>query len=350
MSSGRHHRWQALGLLTVVVLAGHVALLFGVAPAWIDPDDDALPSPPTLSVRSVIAVAPAAAPPPETPRLPAAAAPSRPQRLRTRAASAPLPTAEPATAVAPQLVEPESPASGVEAPVQLAAVSAEAPAAASVVELPTYATRPPAPGQWRYELQRGVAIGEALLRWAPESDGRYALQLEGRIAGVTVMDWVSRGAIDGAGLAPERFVIRRRGRDSQAANFQRDAGKITFSGPTHEVRLLPGVQDRLSWMVQMAAIVQAAPERFGAGSTLTLMVVGARGGVDVWRFEALGVDGAGLKFTRQARRPHDTQVEIWLDPARAYLPLRASLTQPDGGAPFELRQAPDREAPPSTGP
>jgi hypothetical protein len=120
--------------------------------------------------------------------------------------------------------------------------------------------------QWRYESRRGLATGEAVLRWAPEADGRYALQLEGRIAGVTVLDWASRGEIDGAGLAPERFVIRRRGRDSQVANFQRDARKITFCGPTYEVPLLPGVQDRLSWMLQMAAIVQAAPERFGARS------------------------------------------------------------------------------------
>jgi hypothetical protein len=176
------------------------------------------------------------------------------------------------------------------------------------------------------------------------------LQLEGRIAGVTVLDWASRGAVDGAGLAPERFVIRRRGRDSQAANFQRDAAKITFSGPTHELPLLPGVQDRLSWMVQMAAIVQAAPERFGAGSTLTLMVVGARGGADVWRFEVLGTEGSALKLLRQARRPRDTRVEIWLDAAAAYLPLRASLTQPEGGAPFELKRVPEPEAPPSTGP
>jgi hypothetical protein len=149
-------------------------------------------------------------------------------------------------------------------------------------------------------------------------------------------------------------VIRRRGRDSQAANFQRDARKITFSGPTHEVPLLPGVQDRLSWMLQVAAIVQAAPERFVAGSTLTLMVVGARGGADVWRFDVAGFEDSGgrraLNMVRQARRPHDTQVEIWLDAASAYLPLRALLTQPEGGAPLELRQAPDREAPASTGP
>jgi hypothetical protein len=70
-------------------------------------------------------------------------------------------------------------------------------------------------------------------------------------------------------------------------------------------------------------------------------VVGARGGAEVWTFVVAGADRVGdtpaLKLLREARRPRDTQVEIWLDPARAHLPLRALLSQPEGGAPFELR-------------
>ncbi len=43
-----------------------------------------------------------------------------------------------------------------------------------------------------------------------------------------------------------------------------------------------------------------------------------------------------LKLLRAARKPHDLQVEVWLDPARGHIPLRALLTQPDGGTPMEL--------------
>jgi hypothetical protein len=39
------------------------------------------------------------------------------------------------------------------------------------------------------------------------------------------------------GIAPARFAVRRRGSDTHAANFQREAGKITFCGPTHELPL-----------------------------------------------------------------------------------------------------------------
>jgi hypothetical protein len=74
-------------------------------------------------------------------------------------------------------------------------------------------------------------------------------------------------------------------------------------------------------------------------------VVGARGGAAVWRFEAAGPDMAddprpavpgALRYVREPEGPYDQRVEVWLDPARAHLPVRALLTQPDGGAPLEL--------------
>jgi hypothetical protein len=226
-------------------------------------------------------------------------------------------------------------------PVVEAAVVAVEPTTAPTIDVPVYATQLPAPATWRYALSRGIASGEAQLSWRPDAAAqRYDLRLEGYIAGVSVLDWVSTGALDTAGIAPERFVIRRRGRDSQAANFQRDAGKITWSGPTHEVPIVPGVQDRLSWMVQLPAVVEAAPQRLGAGANVVLMVIGARGGADVWTFRVAGpdtVDGMpALKLVREARKPRDLHVEVWLDPARGHIPLRASLTQPEGGAPLEL--------------
>lgn len=336
-SPGRR-RLRTFVLVTLAVLAAHGLLLFGLVPAWIDPDDTPT-LPPRLVVRSVPApAAPAAtavAEPVAAPMTPVTPKVVRPPRRAETRVSEEKPEAvamAPASATdLPATAAPEAPPA--------AAIAEAAPAPA--VELPVYATRLPAAGRWRYRLQRGVASGEADLSWVPSTDGRYALQLEGRIAGVTVLDWVSRGAVDQHGLAPERFAIRRRGRDRQAANFQRDAGKITFSGPTYELPLPPGVQDRLGWLLQLPAVIDAAPWRFGPGSRVVLMVVGARGGADVWTFTVVGPDRVAhtpaLKLLREARRPHDTQVEIWLDPARGHLPLRALLTQPEGGSPLELQ-------------
>ena len=78
--------------------------------------------------------------------------------------------------------------------------------------------------------------------------------------------------------------------------------------------------------------------------------IGARGGAGLWRFSVVGVeplgDAAALKLVHESERVHDTRVEVWLDPARGHLPLRAVLTPPEGGAPLELNL--QREG--STGP
>ncbi len=341
-------RWPFFVAAIAAVAALHAGLLFGLAPVWIDPEEPTAAAP-VLAVRSVTLPAPQPAAPTLVDTIPAPrVAPSKPKVARVApskpAASAPPAAAESAAAPATPI---EAAAAPPTEPAALAAAEPVAPSA--TIDVPVYATRLPAPGTWRYQLTRGIASGEALLSWRPDEQQRYELRLEGFIAGISVLDWVSSGVIDHAGIAPERFVIRRRGRDSQAANFQRDAGKITWSGPTHEVPLLAGVQDRLSWMLQLPAVIEAAPQRFGAGAKVVLMVIGARGGADVWTFDVVGPEAVGettaLKLVRQARKPRDVQVEVWLDPGRGHLPLRALLTQPEGGAPLELVLQPG-----STGP
>jgi hypothetical protein len=336
-------RWLLFALAVAAVVVLHALLLLAVAPAGIDAADEAPAALPALVVRSVTTVpAPAVA----APALPAAAtaapdpAPVPPPKVR------PAPVSRPAVVASPPLPLPATAAPSVEA----AAVAAD-PVAAPAIDVPVYATRLSAAGRWRYRLMRGAASGEALLAWHPDdARQRYELRLEGSVAGVAALDWISTGAIDAAGIAPERFAIRRRGRDSQAANFQREEGKVTWSGPTHEVPIVPGVQDRLTWMLQLPAVIDAAPQRFAPGASVVLMVIGARGGADVWTFDVVGPEAVGdtpaLKLRRTARKLRDVTIEVWLDPARGHLPLRALQTQADGGAPLELLLEPGG----STGP
>jgi hypothetical protein len=337
--------WRRTGLFLAagaVVVLLHVALLATLAPAWIDPEEP-LAAAPVLSVRSV----PLAPPPvPQPMPLTTAAAPAptaravtRPRPAPRRVASAPAEAQDPTSPAQPAAPPDAAPAADERDAMAALPMPATADAPPAI-EVPVYETRLSAAGTWSYLLQRGVATGEARLSWVPDAQQRYSMRLEGWIAGVPVLDWRSTGALDHAGIAPERFAIRRRGKDSQAANFQRDAGKITFSGPTHEMPLLPGVQDRLSWMLQLPAVIEAAPQRFGVGSNVVLMVIGARGGADVWTFAVVAtepLDGqATLKLVREALKPHDVRVEVWLDPARAHLPVRALLSQATGGAPLQL--------------
>ncbi|MFY9513454.1 MAG: DUF3108 domain-containing protein, partial [Rubrivivax sp.] len=211
-----------------------------------------------------------------------------------------------------------------------------------------YATRLPPPVTLRYELKRGALSGSGELVWRP-AEGRYTAVMEGAAFSINVLHWRSEGLLDAAGIAPERFVDRRRGRDVRAANFQRDKGRITFSGPQVEFPLPPGAQDRLSWMLQLAAIVEAEPARFVPGAQVSLFVVGARGDADTWTFSVEAVEpldlpvgpvAQALRLRREPRKPYDTLGEVWLDPARAHLPVRVRLSVPqaDDSTEFLLRE------------
>jgi hypothetical protein len=211
-------------------------------------------------------------------------------------------------------------------------------------ELPTYPTRLPPAATLSYDLTRGHFTGQGELRWQAEGE-RYTLQLVGRLAGVALLTQRSQGEIDAAGLAPQRFTDQRARRAAQAANFDRAAGRITFSGSSFALPLRAGVQDRLGWMIQLAAIVAANPQRAEIDATTVLQVVGARGDAGLWVFRCAGKapheSAAGpidvLRFVREPRGPYDTGVEIWLDPARHHLPVRATLRNGGDGEGLELR-------------
>jgi hypothetical protein len=212
---------------------------------------------------------------------------------------------------------------------------------------PVYATRTPPPFRLTYALKRGAMSGQAELSLQRPGAG-YALDLKGSVLGLEVLGMSSRGSFGAQGFMPERFVDRRRGKDRLAANFDHAAGRITYSGPPVAQPLLPGAQDRLSWMVQLAAILEAAPTRYPAGSRIAMSVSGARGDVDTWTFIVQGRQRISLprgavvdtlRLTREPRRPYDTQVETWMDPAQHHLPVRARLTVLPGGETLELSLA-----------
>jgi len=78
-------------------------------------------------------------------------------------------------------------------------------------------------------------------------------------------------------VAPLRHAELRRAREQRAVNFQREAATITFSGPQVAYALPPGAQDRLSWMIQLPAILEADAALTRAGAVVTLFVAGTRG-------------------------------------------------------------------------
>jgi hypothetical protein len=52
-----------------------------------------------------------------------------------------------------------------------------------------------------------------------------------------------------------------------------------------------------------------------------------------------------LQLKREPSRPYDTRIEVWLDPARQHLPVRARFTVLPGGTPLELALQAVEDAP-----
>lgn len=192
--------------------------------------------------------------------------------------------------------------------------------------------------EWRFLLLQDGRQGLARLSWLPQRDTSYQLRLDRQLDGRPLPGWRSEGKVGPQGLLPERFAQQRRGRDAQATNFRRPEGLISFSSNADVFELPEGVQDRLSWWFQLAAILDAAPERYPAGGTLRMTVIGLRGEARDWAFEVIGPelldlpDRAALP-TLHLHRPqiftYSGEIDVWLDPSRRHLPVRLIYRLPD---------------------
>jgi hypothetical protein len=141
-----------------------------------------------------------------------------------------------------------------------------------------------------------------------------------------------------AGVAPVRYTEKRGDRAPQATNFQRAAGKITFSSSTAEVPLQDGAQDQLSFMAQLALIAQAFPERMQPGMAIALEVAGNRN-TRVYDLRVIGretiVTPAGsietLKLDRVVQPgTRDPRIQLWLAPSMRWLPVKTYTTLSNG--------------------
>lgn len=241
----------------------------------------AAPTPPTAA-RPVEAMPPAAAPPPPAALPEAGAGPM---------AAAPLPEDEASAPLGAQ---------------DLAAVP------------------PLGEGAWRYRLRQAGEEGVAVLRWQSGPQG-YALTLRRRLPSHPLPGWRSEGGRDALGLAPQRFTVLRGPREVQALHFRRDQGLISYSASAELQPLAPATQDRLSWWLQLPALLQAWQAQHGAplpGQRFEIPVAPIRGGLHRWQFRVLGLETGLWHLQRGGLGPFDTRLDVWLDPARQFLPVR----------------------------
>jgi hypothetical protein len=96
-------------------------------------------------------------------------------------------------------------------------------------------------------------------------------------------------------------------------------------------------------MIQLGGIVAADPALATSGR-ISMVLVSARGEASVRSARFAGRENAetvsgsvpALKFVVDGHSAYDGSFEIWLDPARGYLPAHATSRSSSGEAEFEL--------------
>jgi len=227
-----------------------------------------------------------------------------------------------------------------------------APAANS--EWPVYATRPPPSTTLRYALVQGGRAsapdsGSAEIEWRRDTDA-FSLRIATAVGDRPPREWQSTGGFDAAGVAPLRLVERERGRDKRALSIDRDSGRVRFSGASGTVAVGPGVQDRWSWVAQLAAIAEAGAQRGQVPVGWDLQVAGLRGELERWTFRvqpagdpppelasqgnelSTGADRAPdlLHVVRASEQPYALRIEAWLSPSLHHLPAGLRMSAPPG--------------------
>lgn len=361
---------RVLTVLTGAVLLAHLLVLQSI-PFALDADEPMRTR--VFTTRSLQINAPPTRP--DVPAVRPSQAPTRPTvakttppRARPRPAVAaveairPAPVAQPEPAVEDTLAQavpapeatPSAPAASEPAPpVASAPVPPAAPAPIAPAALAQAAPAPlprdaalvtrvyTVPGSVRLKFDATglrakmnyYASGELL--WLLRDDNSYDARMEigAFLIGARVL--ASTGRMTTDGLAPTRFSDKFR--SEQAAHFERDKGRVTFSSNAPEVALLPGAQDQLSVFVQLASMIAGEPVKYPAGTSIPIQTVGPRG-AEPWVFtvgteELLHLPGGeitALKLIRNPRKEYDQKVEIWLAPTLAYLPARIRITQANG--------------------
>lgn len=336
--------WRRLAFALVASAAVHAAVFTELPHIGHDPGPTV--SGPPLSARI-------AAAPPAVATKPTARAPRvRPPRPRAQAresapvdapapappaAAEPLPTQDPQPVIEPVAVADPQNAEAVPAPSPPASAP-DAPAAPAVTDLPATGWSPEF-AQIDFDLSKGddQYIGRVTHVWqrngaqyevrsVTEASGLMSLFFSGRLV------QESKGTVTEGGLRPDRYTVQRGREDrveSAAFDWEKLTGTLAGRGNSRNWVLQAGTQDQLSFLYQLAFLVNREGGR-------RLTVTNARS-IDSAAFEVLGEEairtGAGDFQALHVRSRVGTEggtVEVWLSTQHQYLPVKIRLRDKRG--------------------
>ncbi|SFU71691.1 Protein of unknown function [Pseudoduganella namucuonensis] len=207
-----------------------------------------------------------------------------------------------------------------------------------------YKVNLPPSARFDMELKRTDAngtqwSGEGVMSWRTDGS-KYRVGMEAGISmlvtRVNLLELVSEGEIDDAGIAPARFTEKRRGRSQTATHFQRGDGRITFSASERSFPLLAGAQDKASVPFQLGGIGRADVNQFGSDIDI---LVGEDKNANIYRFQLVGEEEIDTKMGRLvtwhlARPPrpgsYSARLDVWLAPGLNWFPVQIRNTEANG--------------------
>lgn len=194
----------------------------------------------------------------------------------------------------------------------------------------------PASGAIRYAVYKtsiGMQVGRAEHRWEFDGEGHYRLTAFTETSGLAALikpvriDMESRGLLVAGGLRPESYRTWKKAGDEENADFDWSTGQVRLSRDGGVASVVPGTQDLLSLIYQLAYLPR--PEE---GSSIGV-VTGRK--YDRYELDSLGEEmlevPAGQFRTLHLRAvAGNTITEIWIALDRSRLPVKIRFTDRKG--------------------
>lgn len=194
------------------------------------------------------------------------------------------------------------------------------------------------------DFASGSPIGQSLIELTfPEAD-RYEVRMVteakgwARLFASAPMHAEARGRLGPNGFMPERYAHQGPKR-SEVTVFDYEKNEIRYQSLKEPITLVKGIQDRLTFMLQLAWMLQDNPDRFSLGQTVSLPLAG-RNKVEEVDFVVLSdadlalpggqvVPALHLSSNRSTNR-YSVQIDIWMDRTDRLLPVRIRFEEARG--------------------
>jgi hypothetical protein len=194
------------------------------------------------------------------------------------------------------------------------------------------------------DFASGSPIGHSTIELSFPKPDRYQIKMVTEAAGwarlfaSAPMLAQAEGSLGAGGFLPERYS-HQGPRRSEVTVFDYSRKEIRYESLKEPLPLLNGIQDRLTFMLQLAWMLQTDPERFSLGQTVTVPIAG-RNKVEEVDFLVLSdadlalpsgvlVPALHLSSNRQTDR-YSVQIDVWMDRTDRLLPVRIRFEEARG--------------------